>query len=247
VVLADDHELIRAGLRAILESAADVEVVAEVSDGREAVRAARELRPDIVVMDINMPGLNGIEATRQIVQEAADAKVIALSLHADSQMIRAMLNAGAMGYLLMNCAPDELRFAVHAVSAGKAYLTPKVAQVVVKNYVRQPDGSAAASASTIRAPAASSSSPSSSSNGAGASRLETSGTDAFGVLTAREREVLQLLAEGHTSKEIAAALHIGAKTVETHRSQLMSKLGLRSVAHLTKYAVREGLTTLEHS
>ena len=216
MILADDHGLIRAGLRAILERHCDVSVVGEAEDGRAAVSLASELRPDLVIMDISMPGLNGIEATRQLTSPPHSLRVIGLSMHADPQYIRGMLNAGAMGYLLKNCSPDELSFAVKSVLAGRTYLTPTAAGVVVSNYVRGGDASQLAAA-------------------------RDADRDVYTVLTAREREVLQLLAEGNTSKEIAAALHIGTKTVETHRASAMHKLKLRTTADLVRYAVRNGI------
>jgi two-component system response regulator NreC len=214
ILLADDHELVRAGLRSILERQAGMEVVAEAETGREAVRLTKELSPDIVLMDVSMPELNGVEATRQILNADPNAKVIALSMYSDRQFVAEVLKAGALGYLLKNSALAELVMAIQAVAKRSVYLSPKIAGVVVEDYVRHSPGSQAVGG-------------------------------AFGTLTPREREVLQLLAEGKTSKEIAAHLNITAKTVETHRGQIMDKLNLRSVAELTKYAIRHGLTPLE--
>jgi DNA-binding NarL/FixJ family response regulator len=212
VLLADDHQLMREGLRAVLDEQEDMEVVADVENGREAARLAKQLQPDVVVMDISMPDLNGIEAARRVASDAPEAKVIALSMHSDRQFVSEMLKAGAAGYVLKDCATDELLQAVRTVVGGHTYLSPRVARVVVEGYVRKaPHGEAPA------APA----------------------------LTDREREVLQLLAEGKTTKQIALALHVSAKTIETHRRNMMEKLDIHSVAELTKYALREGLTTLE--
>jgi DNA-binding NarL/FixJ family response regulator len=208
VLIADDHRIVREGLRGLIEKDADLEVVAEAEGGREAVRLAGELAPDVVIMDVSMPDLNGMEATRQIAKTVPAAKVIALSMHSDRRFIAGMFSAGACGYLLKDCAFDELVRAVRAVAAGGAYLSPAVAGTVLKDYA----GNAAGPASE---------------------------------LSPRQREVLQLLAEGLATKEVAARLQVSVKTIETHRKQIMDKLGVRSVAELTKYAVREGLTSLE--
>jgi DNA-binding NarL/FixJ family response regulator len=211
VLLADDHEMMRAGLRSILEKVDEVQVVAEASDGRVAVRLAGELKPNVVLMDITMPNLNGIEATRQIADDGA-SKVIALSIHCERAFVIEMLAAGASGYLLKNSACAELMTAIRAVHQGDTYLSPKVAGLVVQKCVHD------------HAPP----------------QAKT-----FTQLTPREREVLQLLAEGKSNKEMAGCLNISSKTVETHRAQLMEKLGIFTVAELTKYAIREGLTSLE--
>lgn len=212
VLLADDRQMTREGLRALLEKRPGVEVVGEASDGREAVALVAQLRPDVVIMDITMPGLNGIEATKQILRDRPQTKVLALSVHADRRYALTMLEAGAMGYLLKNAASDELYQALDTVSKGQTYLSPPVAQTLVESY-RQ--------------------------------RQFVSSKAAVNLLTPREREVLQLLAEGKTSKEIAAALHLSVATVETHRRQITNKVGLHSIAELTKYAIREGLTSLD--
>ncbi|MBI5118477.1 response regulator transcription factor [Candidatus Poribacteria bacterium] len=212
VLLADDHRIMREGLKALLEKEPDINVVAEAGDGRTAFQLALDLRPDIVIMDVAMPGLNGIETTRKIATETTGVKVIALSMHSDRRFVAEMLKAGASGYLLKECALEELVRAIRAVISGQIYLSPQIAGDVVDHYVRQSPGS---------------------------------GTSAFSVLTAREREVLQLLAEGLGTKEMASNLNVSVKTVETHRQHIMEKLNIHSVADLVKYAVREGLTTLE--
>jgi two-component system NarL family response regulator len=211
VLLVDDHELMREGLRAILEREHDIEVVGEAASGREAVARAGVLQPDVIIMDVAMKDLNGIEATRQIRREQHQVKVVALSSYADRRYVAAILEAGASAYLLKANAYDELRRAVHAVAEGKSYLCADVAGGVI------------AAAAGTGSPAGS----------------------VFVRLGNREREVLQLLAEGLSSPQIARRLHVATSTVESHRRNLMSKLGLHSVAELTKYAVREGLTSLE--
>jgi DNA-binding NarL/FixJ family response regulator len=212
ILIADDHRIVREGLRSLLESQPDMKVVGEADNGRTAVEMAKELAPDIVVMDIGMPDLNGIEATRQVVNAQLPTKVIALSMHADRRFMSEMLKAGASGYLLKDGAFDELTVAIRSVAANKVYLSPRIADVVVEDYVRH---------------------------------LPKAEPSAFAALTPREREVLQLLAEGKATKQVAAVLHVSTKTVETHRRQLMEKLDLHSVAELTKYARREGLTSVE--
>lgn len=212
IVLADDHDIVRAGIRGILAKLNTLEIVGEASNGREALQMARDLQPNIIVMDIAMPELNGLEATRQIVAAQVDVKVLILSMHSSRQFVSEVLKAGASGYLLKNNALRELPIAINAVANGKVYLSPGVAELVVEDYVRH---------------------------------VPATGKVAFATLSAREREVLQLLAEGKTSKEIANSLTVSVKTVESHRSQIMDKLGIRTVAELTKFAVREGLTPLD--
>lgn len=212
ILLADDHKIMRAGLRSLLENEPGMDVVDEAENGLRTVQLARELSPDVVVMDISMPGLNGIEATRKILSELPGVKVVALSMHLDEQFVAGMLAAGASGYLLKDCAAEELCNAIRAVVANQTYLSPGVASIVVKDY---------------------------------RSHLSTTDVSPSPILTAREREVLQLVAEGKTSKEIASLLNVAVKTVEAHRQQIMDKLDIRSVAELTKYAVRKGITSLE--
>ena len=212
ILLADDHRLVREGLRSLIEGQPDMEVVAEVEDGRTAIQIARDLSPEIVVMDIGMRDLNGIDATLKIKTEFPHIKVIGLSMHSDKRFVSGMLGAGASGYLLKDSAFEELVTALHAVRSNKIYLSPSITGVVVEDYVRkiskdtEPDSS---------------------------------------VLTGREREVLQLLAEGNSTKEIASHLIVSVKTIETYRQHIMEKLDLHSIADLTKYAIRSGLTSLE--
>lgn len=211
VLLADDHTIVREGLRVLINALPGVEVVAETADGRATVDVARQLCPDVVVMDLAMPVLNGVDATRQIVASCPGVRVIALSMHSSRKFVLESLRAGASGYVPKESAFEELARAIEAVAAGQTYLSPRIAGLVVEDRIA-PAGSTPPSA--------------------------------FAVLTPREREVLQLLAEGHTTKGIAASLGLSAKTVESHRRQIMHKLDLHSVAEITKYAVREGLTQL---
>ena len=214
VVLADDHQIVRHGLRSLLSAEPDIKVVGEADNGRAVVRLVQELSPQVVIMDISMPDLNGIEATRQILTDCSGVKVIALSMHSDSLFVLNMFKAGASGYLLKDCALEELVKAVRTVMNRKIYLSPSISDIVVKDFV------------------------------IGWSP-EDSSSSAYSILTAREREVLQLMAEGKTTTQIAESLCISVKTVEAHRKQLMTKLDIHSVAELTKYAIRQGLTTLE--
>ena len=211
ILIVDDHNIIREGLRALLEKEPDMEIVAEAENGRMAVQMVRKSNPDVVIMDIGMPDLNGIEATSQIMARSSSVKVIALSMHSNKQFVVEILKSGALGYLLKDCAFEELASAIRAVVANQNYLSPKIANIIIKDYVRH----------------------------------STSESSVFSILTAREREVLQLLAEGKITKEIAYDLHLSIKTIETHRRTIMTKLDIHSVAELTKYAIREGLTPLE--
>jgi len=211
VLLADDHKIVRDGLRTLLDKNAGVRVVGEAENGRIAVQLTKKLAPDIVILDVAMPDLNGMEAARQIIAECPGVKVIAVSMHSDRRFVSEMLKAGASAYLSKDYAFDELETAIRAVISNKVYLSPDISGVVVDNYVRQTPN------------------PESS---------------AFSLLSQREREVVQLLAEGKTAKEIANELHVSIKTVETHRTNIMAKLNIHRLAELTKYAIREGLTPL---
>lgn len=211
VLIADDHRLLRQGLRSLLERRG-FDVVSEAGDGRSAVKLARRLKPSAVIMDISMPELNGIEATRRIRRDAPDAKVIIMSMHRDSRFILGAIEAGAAGYLLKDAAFDEISIALQSVLQSDSYLSPAVAGVVIR----------AISQDSLLS----------------RHRRQRKNT------SSREREVLQLLAEGKSTKEIAGTLFVSTKTVETHRKHILDKLGLRNISDLTKYAVREGLTTL---
>lgn len=212
VLIADDHRLFRDGLRTLFAAHKDVAVVGEATDGAEAVSAAAELKPDVILLDVSMPRLNGIEAARRIVAGGGSAKIVMLSMHSDRRFVVESLKAGASGYLLKDCPFDEVLLAVRTVRAGGVYLSRSISDALVRDYV----------AAARNAPGS-----------------------VFSALSAREREVLQLLAEGHATKEIAARLRVSVKTVESHRKQIMDKLEIRSIAELTKYAIREGLTSLD--
>ena len=211
ILLADDHTIILDGLCSLLGKNQDFKVVGRASDGTSAVRLAASLSPDIVIMDVSMPGLNGIDAARRILAENPKTKIIALSMHNDGRYISAALKSGAMGYILKESAFEELIAAIRTVMKGQCYLSASIAAVVIKDYIRH---------------------------------LEKTESGVFSVLTPREREVLQALSEGLSTKEIASRLGVSIKTVETYRSQIMEKLDIHSVAELTKYAIREGITSL---
>ncbi|OPY90417.1 MAG: Oxygen regulatory protein NreC [Syntrophus sp. PtaU1.Bin208] len=212
VLLADDHKIVRDGLRILIENHGNMNVVAEAENGQKAITLAKELRPQVIIMDISMPDMNGIDATRRITSDFPGIKVIALSMHTDRHFVVGMLEAGAAGYLLKDCAFEELVSAIHTVLENHTYLSPTITDIVVRNYVHK-EAKPAVSVSS--------------------------------ELTARERELLQLLAEGMTAKQIAKTLRVSVKTVETHRRNIAQKLGAGSVAELIKYAIREGLTTLD--
>ena len=212
ILLVDDHQMVREGLRALLACEPGFEIVGEAADGRTALSLIRTLSPNVVIMDIEMPDLNGIEATRQIKSEFERVKVIALSTHFDRRYVSHMLDAGASAYVPKMDAHDELVRAVRAVSAGRTYLSPEVAGFVVERYGDGKGGD----------------------------------DSAYSRLSAREREVLQLVAEGKSSPATAKLMHISIKTVETHRRNIVQKLDVHGTAELTKYAVREGLTSLEY-
>lgn len=212
VIIADDHKIMRDGLKSMLEKQRDIEIIAETLDGRTTVELAMKLKPDVIIMDVSMPDMNGIEATRQIIKKSPKIKVIALSMHSDKQFILEMLNAGASGYLLKDCAFHELINAIHSVASNRSYLSPEIADVMIKEFKHV---------------------------------ISKESLSAFSLLTPRERQVLQLIAEGKTTKEIAYTLKVSTKTIETYRQQIMDKLDIHSIAGLTKYAVREGLTSIE--
>lgn len=211
ILLADDHKIVRDGLCALLEREADFTVVAAVQDGRTALEKVTALAPSVAILDIGMPDLNGIEAARRIKAARPQTLVIGLSMHADRRFIAEMLRAGASGYLLKDCAFEELNRAIRAVVGGGTWLSPRIAGTVIEDYINQLAAGAPAPA---------------------------------GTLSDREREVLQLIAEGMTTKQIALKLGVSTKTIETHRQNIMNKLDLHSVAELTKYAIREGITEI---
>ncbi len=204
ILLADDHAVVRQGFKMILGAQPDMEIVGEAGNGREAVELAERLKPDVVVMDVAMPELNGIEATRRLGDSATHARVIALSMHKDSVYVREVLRAGARGYLLKDSGAGDLVSAVRAVAQGEGYLSPAVSNAVLDDYRRHV-------------------------------------TNPIDLLTSREREVLQMLAEGKTNKEIAGVLNLSVYTVDAHRGRIMEKLNLHSINELVRFAVRNGL------
>jgi len=211
VILVDDHEIMREGMCALLKRHPDVEVVGQAADGRDAVELAEKLSPDVVIMDIGMPNLNGIEATRQMISKNPRLKVMALSTHSDGAIVAKMIKAGATGYMLKESAFSELMEGLNVMAEGKTYLCSKISKVVFSDYVDM---------------------------------LTHPRIDGSDGLSGREREVLQLIAEGHTTKEIAVMLHLSPKTIDSHREHIMEKLGVRNIAGLTRYAIREGLSCL---
>lgn len=209
IILADDHTIMRSGLRAVLERYPDMKVVGEASDGRTAVQNVDELRPDVVVMDVAMPTLNGIEAARQISSKHQDVAIVVLSMHSDESYVLRALKAGARAYLLKDSAEGDLIAAIRAVSEGKAFFSPAISRMLVDDYMRQ---------------------------------LQQRGVeDSYELLTTREREILQLLAEGRSNKDIARLLDLSLYTVETHRSNIMQKLNLHGMPELMLYAIRKGV------
>lgn len=210
VVLADDHQVVRDGLKTLLEAQADIRVVGSVADGREAVASAAQLKPDVVVMDISMPDMNGVEAARRIHAARAQTRIVMLSMHSDAEHVYRALEAGATGYLLKNSAGSELVAAVRAVHAGRRYLTEKINELVIAGYLGE---------------------------NRAVSPLES--------LSKRERDILQHIVDGRNNRETAELLHISVKTVETYRSRMLQKLGIKNVTELIKFAITHGLTQVE--
>jgi DNA-binding NarL/FixJ family response regulator len=209
ILIADDHEVVRDGVRALLEKQADMAVVGEAADGREAAELAEDLHPDVIVMDVGMPNLNGIDATRRILAAHPQIGVVMLSMHQDESYVLRSLKAGAKGYLLKESLRSDILEAIRAVSQGRSFLTRKISRMMQEDYIQE---------------------------------MEQRGLeDSYELLTDREREVLQLAAEGKPNKEIAGALNISLTTVETHRTHILQKLGLHSVPELILYAVRKGI------
>jgi DNA-binding NarL/FixJ family response regulator len=209
ILVADDHTVVRDGLRAVLERQPDMEIVAEAADGRECLRLAEEHSPDVVIMDIAMPHMNGMEATRRILASQTHCAVVILSMHQDESYVLGSLKAGAKGYLLKDSARTEIIDAIRAVSQGHSFLTRKISRMLQEDYIQQ---------------------------------LERRGLDdRYDLLTGREREILQLVAEGRANKEVASLLNISLTTVETHRTHVLQKLGLHSIPELILYAVRKGI------
>jgi two-component system response regulator NreC len=209
VLLAEDHTIVRKGLRSLLDGEAGIEVIGEAEDGREAVEKVGQLLPDVVLMDITMPGLNGLEATRQIKKRFPEVRVLILTMHANEEYILQILRARASGYVVKQAAPSELVSAIQAVYRGESFLSPSISRTVIEEYIRQAEA--------------------------------TTEKDSYDQLTDREREVLQLVAEGCSNREIAELLQISLKTVETHRANLMNKLDIHSTAELTQYAIHKGV------
>lgn len=213
VLLAEDHTIVRKGIRSLLDDEPSITVVGEAENGREAVEKAEELQPDIVLMDHTMPLLNGLEATRQLRKRLPDTQVLILTMHTNEEYIFEFLQAGAAGYLVKQSAPTDLVAAIRAIQSGQSYLSPAISRTVIEEYIR---------------------------HGA-----ESGKGDSLEILTDREREVLQLVAEGFSNRDIADQLHISIKTVGVHRLNLMQKLDLHSPTELTKYAIRKGIISLE--
>lgn len=213
IILADDHKAMRAGLVALLNEQSGLEVIGEADDGLAAIKLTKKLKPDIAVLDISMPNMNGIQATQHIITQVPDTRILALSMHSDHQFVVKMLSAGASGYMLKDCAFEELIMAVRAVAEGKYYLSKDITGIVISNYINL---------------------------------IQTVNTVSLSVLTPRERETLQLIAEGKSTVDTAKLLNVTSKTVETHRKHIMDKLDIHNIAELTKYAIREGLTSIEY-
>ncbi len=210
VLLADDHTIVRQGLRALLDSQEDIEVVGEAEDGRQAIENVKQLVPDIVVMDITMPSLNGIEATRQIKKLNPEIKVLVLTVHINEEYIYQVFQAGASGYLLKESAVSDLVSAINVAKKGEIFLSPSISKIIVKDYMKHAEG-------------------------------ESGGFNSLNLLTGREREILQLIAEGRTNKETAHLLKLSVKTVDVHRAHIMGKLNIHDVTGLVKYSIKKGL------
>ena len=218
VILVDDHSLVRAGIRSLIQNISGVEVIAEANNGRDAIRLIDELIPDLVLLDIAMPELNGLEVISRISKDNLITRVIILSMHTNEEYVVQALKSGAAGYLLKDSAPNELEIAVNAVMRGETYLSPAISKHVVDNYLRRISD---------------------------VSPEKEKGPDIFKQLTSRQREILQLIAEGNSTKEIANKLNVSIKTVETHRMQLMDRIGIHDVAGLVRYAIRMGIITVK--
>ena len=212
VLLAEDHTIVRKGLRLLLDDQAGIQVIAEAADGRLAVRLTEQLTPDVVLMDFSMPGLNGLEATRQILERVPGTKVLVLTRHTSQEYVDRILEAGASGYVVKKSAPEELVLAIQAVHRGDSYIDPAISTTIIRGYL---------------------------------GKSKAKGEDRNSQLTPRQREVLQLIAEGHANREIAVILNISVKTVENHRTSLMKALDLHSTAELTQYAIRIGVISLD--
>jgi DNA-binding NarL/FixJ family response regulator len=210
VLLAEDHTIVRKGLRSLLDRDIGIKIVGEAEDGREAVKKAEKLQPDVVVMDIAMPGLNGLEATRQLKKRFPEMKFIILTVHDNEEYILQTLRAGASGYLIKKAAPADLIEAIQAVHRGDSYLSPSISKTVIDEYIRQAE-------------------------------IKSESDIIYGKLTNREREVFQLIIEGHKNREIGNLLHVSPKTVETHKANIMKKLNISSTAELVRYAMDKGL------
>ena len=213
ILIADDHGIVRQGLKSLIQNSLNMEVVGEAEDGLAAVRMVKQLQPDVVIMDITMPNLNGVEATRIILENHPNIRVVALSMHPEKHIVKEVLEAGASAYVLKSYLFDELSRALEAVEDNQRYLSPRITDVVIEDYVKQPVG------------------------GSIEHYVEK--------LTSRDRQIIQMLAEGKTIKQIALALHISPKTADASRRKIMGKLGVSNIADLVKYAVREGITSLE--
>ena len=209
LILAEDHVLVRKGLKMILEEAGDIEIIAEVSDGLEAVKKVAELSPDLIIIDISMPNLNGIQATRQIKRKNPNTRILILSRHKNDEYVLQSIRAGADGYLIKNSAPSELINAVYSVYNDKGYLSPSISKIIIDDYFNKPEN--------------------------------FSGEDKQSLLSEREDEVLQLLVEGHSTKDIAKKLFISVNTVATHREHIFNKLNLKNIVELTLFAVKKGI------